>query len=99
MNDAVVNSDDSLFVLDGEGAPAGENDITTPVVMAGATESFRLLAQLRAVAEATEAARMNEPDGTKLHGRTAVDCQCPLPSVFLSCAALCSICCQCNVVT
>lgn len=104
VNDAVVNSDDSLFVLDGEGAPGGENDITIPVVMAGATESFRLLAQLRAVAEAAEALRMNEPDGGKLPGRTAVDCPCPFPSSCLSCgvprcAALQSICGLCNVVT
>ena len=97
MHDAVVNRDDNLFVLDGEGVPGGDDDITIPIVMAGATESFRLLAQLRAVAEAAEALRMNEPDGTMLHGRTTVDCPCPFPSAFLSCATLTSICCQCNV--
>ena len=49
----VVNSDDALFVVDGEGSNE-EGDISIPVVMAGDTESFRLLAQLRAVAEAQQ---------------------------------------------
>lgn len=57
----MVNSDDDLFVVDGEGLAGGEDDITLPVVMAGATESFRLLAQLRAVAEA--AATSSEGSG------------------------------------
>ena len=74
--DAVVNSDDSLFVLDGEGVPGGENDITIPVVMAGATESFRLLAQLRAAAEAAEALQMTN-DGGQISGRTVVNCPYP----------------------
>ena len=97
MHDAVVNSDDNLFVLDGEGAPGGENDITIPVVMAGATESFRLLAQLRAAAEATEASRMTKPDGAKL---PVVDCSCPFMSCsVLCCAALRGVCSLCYVVT
>ena len=96
MHDAVVNSDDNLFVLDGEGAPEGEKDITIPVVMAGATESFRLLAQLRAAAEAAESLRMTKPDGAKL---PVVDCPCPMSFSVLCCAALRGICGLCYVVT
>jgi hypothetical protein len=68
---AVVNSDDDLFVVDGEGLAGGEDDITLPVVMAGATESFRLLAQLRAVAEA--AATSSEGSGGG--GAYGADCE------------------------
>lgn len=67
----MVNSDDDLFVVDGEGLAGGEDDITLPVVMAGATESFRLLAQLRAVAEA--AATSSEGSGGG--GAYGADCE------------------------
>ena len=44
----LVNSDDNLFVVDGEGPD--DNEIAIPVVMAGATECRRFLAQLKAAA-------------------------------------------------
>ena len=83
--DAVVNSDDNLFVLDGEGVPGGEDDITIPVVMAGATESFRLLAQLRAAAEAAEVLRMtSDLNGGHISGRTVVNCPCSFFDLYQS---------------